>query len=205
MRRGIVLVLGALFVMSPAIALAQATSATDVTNAEVQAVRNHAEGGFDRQIKIVDVGDENIGLGILHREAQEEVQGPVNGFIHHDVTEVYYIVSGSGTLVTGGTLIDPRPFPSDSRRSQCSWARARWGRRQPVTPVRSLLAIRSSSRRVCFTRGKRSPITSPIWMCGRTQTRSWRPDTSTRHFSKVDSSVSISQVGVSDQRLADLP
>lgn len=114
MRRGVVLVLGALFVMSPAVALAQATSATDVTNAEVQAVRNHPEGGFDRQIKIVDVGDENIGLGILHREAQEEVQGPVNGFIHHDVTEVYYIVSGSGTLVTGGTLIDPRPFPSDS-------------------------------------------------------------------------------------------
>lgn len=33
--------------------------------------------------------------------------GPNNASIHDDVTEIYYIVSGSGTLVTGGVMADP--------------------------------------------------------------------------------------------------
>ena len=34
--------------------------------------------------------------------------------MHHDVTEVYYILAGGGTLVTGGPLENTREFPSDS-------------------------------------------------------------------------------------------
>ncbi len=33
----------------------------------------------------------------------------VAGTIHTEVTEVYTILEGSGTMVTGGQLIDPRP------------------------------------------------------------------------------------------------
>jgi mannose-6-phosphate isomerase-like protein (cupin superfamily) len=32
---------------------------------------------------------------------------PNNASVHPDVTEVYYIVDGSGTFMTGGTILDP--------------------------------------------------------------------------------------------------
>jgi len=33
--------------------------------------------------------------------------GPNNASVHNDVTEVYQIISGGGTFVTGGTIPDP--------------------------------------------------------------------------------------------------
>ena len=41
---------------------------------------------------------------MLHRSKPE-----VSALIHNDVTETYYILSGSGTLVTGGSLGTPKP------------------------------------------------------------------------------------------------
>lgn len=32
---------------------------------------------------------------------------PNNASVHPDITEVYYIVDGSGTFMTGGTILDP--------------------------------------------------------------------------------------------------
>ena len=32
---------------------------------------------------------------------------------HAQVTEVYHIIDGSGTFVTGGTMVDPTPSPAD--------------------------------------------------------------------------------------------
>ena len=98
---------GVVIVLSPAVTSAQApTSATDVTWAEWQAVRDSPDGGVDRQVKIVDLGDTNVAIGILHRNAVQNDGGPPRGIVHAQVTEVYYIVSGSGTLVTGGTVVD---------------------------------------------------------------------------------------------------
>jgi len=34
--------------------------------------------------------------------------------MHEHITEVYYIISGTGTLFTGGEVIDARPTPADS-------------------------------------------------------------------------------------------
>ena len=46
------------------------TAATDVTRAEIEAVRTAPVGGVDRQIKVVDIGQgTNVGVGILHRDA----------------------------------------------------------------------------------------------------------------------------------------
>ena len=81
-------------------------SATDVTWSEIEAVLNSPEGGVDRQVKVVDIGPSNVAVGILHRDALEAGGGPVRGIAHTEVTEVYYIVSGSGTLVTGGNIVD---------------------------------------------------------------------------------------------------
>ena len=39
-------------------------------------------------------------------DALEAGGGPVRGIAHTEVTEVYHIISGSGTLVTGGEIVD---------------------------------------------------------------------------------------------------
>ena len=33
--------------------------------------------------------------------------GPNNASVHEDVTEIYYLISGAGTFVTGGVITDP--------------------------------------------------------------------------------------------------
>src|SRR5262249_30944992 len=81
--------------------------ATDVTNAEVQAVVKlaPAEGVMDQQIRVVDVGKYNVAVGVLHRSAK----GKQTAIDHAQVTEVYHIIEGSGTFVTGGTMVDAVP------------------------------------------------------------------------------------------------
>ncbi len=93
---------------------AQINSATDVTEEEYLAVKNGPDGGVDRQVKVVDIGKSNVAVGILHRNALEATSGPARGIVHSLVTEVYYIYSGSGTLVTGGRIGDRRDIPADS-------------------------------------------------------------------------------------------
>ncbi|HVS66397.1 MAG TPA: cupin domain-containing protein [Thermoanaerobaculia bacterium] len=64
---------------------------------------------------MVDVGsDTNVAVGVLHRRKLSTEGGPVRGLVHHAVTEIYYVLEGSGTLVTGGSLEEPRAFPADS-------------------------------------------------------------------------------------------
>lgn len=90
------------------------TAATDVTNADVLTILKMAQ--TDQQLKVVDLGKYNVGVGILHRgktgPGASTVDG-VSGLSHTQVTEVYYIISGSGTLVTGGTMTDPSPEPAE--------------------------------------------------------------------------------------------
>ena len=108
-----------IFVLLPIVSQAQINQATDVLKSEIDAVLNAPVGGVDRQIKVVDIGKLNVAVGVLHRD-RIEAGGPVRGVAHSQVTEVYYVVSGSGTLVTGGEINDPAPFPEDSRgRAGC--------------------------------------------------------------------------------------
>jgi hypothetical protein len=63
----------------------------------------------------MDIGKLNVGIGVLHRDAVKDAgTGPVRGISHTLVTEVYYIISGSGTLVTGGAMSNPTPLASDA-------------------------------------------------------------------------------------------
>ena len=92
--------------------------ATDVTHAEVLTVLKMAQ--TDQQLRVVDIGKYNVGVGILHRVAARATPAGapapsgVAGLSHNQVTEVYYIISGGGTLVTGGAMIDPRAEASNS-------------------------------------------------------------------------------------------
>jgi mannose-6-phosphate isomerase-like protein (cupin superfamily) len=88
--------------------------AVDVLKSEIEAVLAVPDGGADRQIKVVDVGKLNVAVGVLHRDRVVNDGGPVRGIAHTQVTEVYYVISGSGTLITGGTARDPVSLPADS-------------------------------------------------------------------------------------------
>ena len=114
LRRAWMLLAFALPARVDAGAPASQASATDVPRTEIEAVINAPDGGVDRQVRVVDVGALNVGVGVLQRGRLEEPGEPLRGIAHTQVTEVYYVLSGSGTLITGGPIVDPTPLPDDS-------------------------------------------------------------------------------------------
>lgn len=81
-------------------------AATDVPAADIAATlkRAIAEQITDTPIRTVDAGGHHVGIGLVHRP-----KGARGGGASHDrVTEVYHVLEGAGTLVTGGTLINPQ-------------------------------------------------------------------------------------------------
>jgi len=89
--------------------------------------------GVDRQIVSRDIGKLNLSVGIIHRGAVERASGEstpnperpcgvsssnrnsnARGIMHYAQTETYYIASGSGTLVTGGTILNGNESAPDS-------------------------------------------------------------------------------------------
>ena len=108
-----------LFAFAPAIAVSQAhepqKQATYITHTDVQEVVSHPSQSVDQMLKIVDVGKLNLGVGVIHRGASKAAEnGEVHGIAHHQQTETYIITSGSGTLVTGGTILNPQEVSKDS-------------------------------------------------------------------------------------------
>ena len=87
-----------------------------ITAAEIDAVLKHkgAEGaGVDRQIKVADLGDYKLGVGVLYR-GPTKPGAPVAAITHSKVTEAFYIISGSGTIVTGTAIANDRAFPPET-------------------------------------------------------------------------------------------
>ncbi len=111
-----VLFILALVALSPTAGHAQGgpTSAIDIPAADIAAVVATESSIPDRQIRIVDMGSYNLAVGVIHRGATQGSGGPVGGIMHSLVTETYYVISGSGTLVTGGTIANPREIPATS-------------------------------------------------------------------------------------------
>ena len=97
-------------VLAILLALAQAGAnlipATDVTAADIQATLRQeiANSVTDMPIRTVDAGGHHVGIGLVHRPKG------FKGFAasHDKVTEVYQVLEGSGTLVTGGTMVNPQ-------------------------------------------------------------------------------------------------
>jgi len=86
---------------------------TFVTAEEIEAVVKAPAGGADREVKIVDVGRHNVGVAVLRRNALKP-GGVLNGINHTKMTEVYYVVSGEGTMVMGTDVKDVRPVAADN-------------------------------------------------------------------------------------------
>ena len=65
----------------------------------------------DQQVRSVDIGKVQVQVAISHRGRLERP----GGVAEHDlVTEVYYVISGSGTNVTGSQLVNAVPRPASS-------------------------------------------------------------------------------------------
>lgn len=138
-------VLGAVAaLLFPALALAQnPKGATYITAEQIKAV--NALPGVDRQIVNVDVGNTNLAVGVIHRGKTGAPPAPAaggaaaapaaspatppepcgdkgtvpagspTGLWHQGQTETYIIISGSGTLVTGGKVVNGRKSAADSQ------------------------------------------------------------------------------------------
>jgi hypothetical protein len=133
----------ALLILFPAAALAQKPlAATYITDEQVKAINKLP--GVDRQIVSTDIGKLNLAVGIIHRgptnappatpaagakpaapaapaepcgaqSSAPAAPGTATGIAHDHQTETYIIVSGAGTLVTGGRIVNGRKSAPDSQ------------------------------------------------------------------------------------------
>ncbi|MCH7890596.1 MAG: hypothetical protein IH921_03745 [Gemmatimonadetes bacterium] len=89
-----------------------ADSATDITAEDIETMIEAIGNSIDLQIKVAAISQGNVAVGVLHRDRLENTGGPAAGLVHRDVSEVYYMLSGSGTLVTGGNVSAGPDFPA---------------------------------------------------------------------------------------------
>lgn len=94
-----------------------AGSATAITSGDIESFIRAlpAEKVSDLPIRIVDVGGYHVGVfGVFRPKAIKQEAN-----LHQTkITEVYYILEGSGTLVTGGTIPDAKPMAPNSTTLQ---------------------------------------------------------------------------------------
>jgi mannose-6-phosphate isomerase-like protein (cupin superfamily) len=79
-------------------------SAEDIAATLQQSIKNNV---VDQPIKAMDIttpSGHRASLALLRRTKEEST-----ALIHERVTEIYQIVEGAGTIVTGGRLVDPKP------------------------------------------------------------------------------------------------
>jgi len=119
-RKSIVAIL--IFSVAAGMAFAQSVGdnngpkqATFISDEEVKTVLKGAPPAVDQQLKVVDTGKYNVGVGIIHRgKIPARPDGSVAGIAHHNQTETYVIVSGTGTLATGGAIQEGKEVAADS-------------------------------------------------------------------------------------------
>ena len=89
--------------------------ATYIANEEIQAYVKRAIANriVDQQIRAVDVGRTNVDVGVVHRTRL--TAPPADAVAEHDqVSEVYHVIDGSATLVTGPDIVGAKRRPADS-------------------------------------------------------------------------------------------
>ena len=110
----------ALSAAAPVVATAQRAAstakplpATYVSAADIQANLNAAPNSATNpqpNIRVVDVGGYNVAVGVIHRPQTP----PGVAAVHFKVTEIYHVMDGAGTLLTGGTMVNAKERPADS-------------------------------------------------------------------------------------------
>ena len=72
------------------------------------------EKHIDQQVRDIDIGKARVGIGMVYRG---KLDGPLpNSVAEHDqISEVYHIISGSGTLVLGPQITNRERRPATQR------------------------------------------------------------------------------------------
>jgi mannose-6-phosphate isomerase-like protein (cupin superfamily) len=67
-------------------------------------------GTFDQTPRVLDTGDAHVGAAVIRRVQPEDK----DALVHANVTEIYEITEGGGTIELGGTLVGGKAFVSSS-------------------------------------------------------------------------------------------
>jgi mannose-6-phosphate isomerase-like protein (cupin superfamily) len=144
MRKQVLQILAMLFAVCPTIALAQAPKdGVYITDEDIKAVLKHAADTHrtipDNTLRVIDMDKYQLGVAVVNRGAMGSAAPPnanaaasgnaapatacgeqrpgatgPNGIFHDDTAESYVVISGSGTLITGGTIVNgKRSGPTD--------------------------------------------------------------------------------------------
>ena len=144
MRKQVLQILTMVFAVCPTIALAQAPKdGVYITDEDIKAVLKHAADTHrtipDNTLRVIDMDKYQLGVAVVNRgamgsaapananaaasgnaapatacgEQRPGATGP-NGIFHDDTAESYVVISGAGTLITGGTIVNgKRSGPTD--------------------------------------------------------------------------------------------
>jgi len=116
MRTILVSILAVLIQSTPANPHLPRGTATDVTNADVLATlqKTASAAVSDQAIRVVSINNEyNVGVGVVHR-SKVALNASANAIEHSQITEVYHVISGNATFVTGGTIENARESSAES-------------------------------------------------------------------------------------------
>jgi mannose-6-phosphate isomerase-like protein (cupin superfamily) len=79
--------------------------AIDIPNADIQALAKSMSNmpGGDQLLRVVPInnGEYNVAVAIVHRAKAPALNASLE---HSQITEIYHIISGSGTMVSDGTI-----------------------------------------------------------------------------------------------------
>tara|TARA_B100001250_G_scaffold201101_1_gene172423 strand:+ start:765 stop:1322 length:558 start_codon:yes stop_codon:yes gene_type:complete len=80
----------------------------EVDSTLLQGLANIAEGRTvsDIVVRHIDVGEEHLGVSVVQRD-KVEIRETETAIAHVDLDEIYYIVAGEGTMITGGNFTNP--------------------------------------------------------------------------------------------------
>jgi mannose-6-phosphate isomerase-like protein (cupin superfamily) len=114
MNRTLFVFVLALFALSAQQPTCTKCSATYIPESEVKQYLAKAkkENLTDQQIRAVNVGKSNVAVGVVYRP---KLTQPGTVAEHDKVSEVYHVISGSATLVTGSDIEAWQPRPADNR------------------------------------------------------------------------------------------
>ena len=84
-----------------------------VSEMEAYVKKAIAEKRTDQQVRDVDIGKSNIGIGIVYR-GKLDAPAPESVAEHDLVSEVYHIIDGAGTLLLGPDIADMKRRPANA-------------------------------------------------------------------------------------------
>ena len=91
-------------------------SGTYIPVAELDAYTQKAiaEKNIDQQVRDINIGKANVGIGMVYRGKLD--QPALDSVAEHDqISEVYHIISGSGTLVLGPDITNRQRRPATQK------------------------------------------------------------------------------------------